>query len=263
MFCANLLRRVGVIPSTLHYIKRSAGHSKWQNIKHTKGLKDNQKAAMYLQKLRNIKIVLAGNGWNTDPNSSPSLARAIESARRANVPKDTIDNYLKKIKTVKEHPIEFRLRGPNECIVNITYVCSSVTENELRNQIKKILKKSVFQVTPGFSQAFEKKGVIIAKPPTKQATIDDAEEAAIVGGAEEVRPEEGEEQTYRFLTDPKGIVQMNKYLSENQWDILESEVEDLPTYFVELSDADIEEVKVILEKLQEFPEYLKCVDNIA
>ncbi|KAK3914690.1 putative transcriptional regulatory protein [Frankliniella fusca] len=261
MFCQILIRRSSVISSTWHHIKRSAGHSKWANIRHTKALKDGQKASLYLQKIQGIKVVLSANGWNTDPDKSPALAKAIDSAIKANVPKDTIENYLKRVKDHKEHAIEYRLRGPRDCILNITFTCTNVTENDLRSQIKKILKKSVLQSTHGFGQAFEKKGVIFAKPSSKESTMDDAEEAAIIGGAEEVRPEE--DQTYRFLTDPKTVWQVNKYLTENQWNVLECSVEDLPSYFVELSDEEMEEVKNVLEKLQEIPEYLKCADNIA
>lgn len=37
----------------------------------------------------------------------------------------------------------------------------------------------------------------MAKLIEKEATMDDAEEAAILSGAEEVRPEEGEKNVYR------------------------------------------------------------------
>lgn len=56
---------------------------------------------------------------------------------------------------------------------------------------------SVFQVTSGFQQAFEKKGIILAKHLEKEASVDDAEEAAILAGAEEVSPEEDGEHIYR------------------------------------------------------------------
>ena len=56
---------------------------------------------------------------------------------------------------------------------------------------------SSLTVTSGFQHAFERKGVILAKLSGRKATMDDAEEAAIISGAEEVRQEDDDQQVYR------------------------------------------------------------------
>lgn len=41
-------------------MKRFAGHSKWQNIRHTKAAKDDERAHNIARKLQDIRVVLAG-----------------------------------------------------------------------------------------------------------------------------------------------------------------------------------------------------------
>lgn len=48
------LRKISLI------IRRNAGHSKWQNIRHTKALKDGQRAAMYSRFGHRIKMCIQG-----------------------------------------------------------------------------------------------------------------------------------------------------------------------------------------------------------
>lgn len=43
-----------------HLLKRYAGHSKWQNIKHTKGEKDAQRADTFTKLGRYMKVAVAG-----------------------------------------------------------------------------------------------------------------------------------------------------------------------------------------------------------
>lgn len=48
------------IREVFHVIKRHAGHSKWQNIKHTKEEKDQQRARLFTQLCQRIKVAIQG-----------------------------------------------------------------------------------------------------------------------------------------------------------------------------------------------------------
>lgn len=41
-------------------LKRYAGHSKWQNIRHTKALKDTQRSQLYSQLGQRMKVAIQG-----------------------------------------------------------------------------------------------------------------------------------------------------------------------------------------------------------
>lgn len=265
MFSARVLNRIVGISSNLSLAKREAGHSKWANIRHIKAAKDGEKAALITRKLRDIRAALSATNWVTDVGKNPLLVKAIDGALRANVPKDTVDNFMKKAEKSKETPLEYRLRGPSDSIFIVTFSCSPITVSELRGAVKRILLKSngVLSITPGFQQAFEKKGVILAKLIEKKASMDDAEEAAILAGAEEVRPEDSEDNIFRFLSDAQDFYRVTKELKELSWEIIEASIEDLPTYLVDVSEEDKEELAKAIEKFQELPEFVKMADNVA
>ncbi len=71
-----------------------AGHSKWANIKHRKARQDARRGSAWSKCARAI-IVAAKNGGG-DPASNLTLRYAVEEAKAANMPKDTIANAIKK-----------------------------------------------------------------------------------------------------------------------------------------------------------------------
>lgn len=48
---------------TCYLQKRSAGHSKWQNIRHIKAAKDAERSKMFTVISRQIKVAVAGNDY--------------------------------------------------------------------------------------------------------------------------------------------------------------------------------------------------------
>src|SRR5690606_18403895 len=71
-----------------------AGHSKWSNIKHRKARVDALRGKAWSKCSRAI-IVAAKNG-GPDPAANLALRYAVEEAKAANMPKDTIERAIKK-----------------------------------------------------------------------------------------------------------------------------------------------------------------------
>lgn len=71
-----------------------AGHSKWANIKHRKGAQDKRRAKVFTRILR--EIMIAVKVGTPDPDSNPRLRLAIQNAKGANIPKDTIQRNIDK-----------------------------------------------------------------------------------------------------------------------------------------------------------------------
>lgn len=70
-----------------------AGHSKWKNIQRTKGANDLQRAKEFTKLVRAIEVA-AQTG--ADPKLNPTLADAIEKAKKQNLPKEKIENAINK-----------------------------------------------------------------------------------------------------------------------------------------------------------------------
>lgn len=70
-----------------------AGHSKWAQIKRHKGGEDAKRSKIFSKLSRLIATESKRVGGKTD---SPSLRAIIETAKKENMPKDTIERALKK-----------------------------------------------------------------------------------------------------------------------------------------------------------------------
>ena len=65
-----------------------AGHSKWANIKHRKGAQDAKRAKIFTRIIKELTVAAKEGG--PDADSNPRLRTAIQNAKGANMPKDTI-----------------------------------------------------------------------------------------------------------------------------------------------------------------------------
>ena len=71
-----------------------AGHSKWANIQHRKKAQDAKRGKIFTRLIREITVAARMGGG--DINANARLRAAIETAKAANMPNDTIDRAVKK-----------------------------------------------------------------------------------------------------------------------------------------------------------------------
>ena len=75
-----------------------AGHSKWNNIRHKKAAMDAKRSKMFTKLNRLIYSAVKTTGGNTDVQSNPKLANAIDTAKFWNFPKTKIDFAIKAVR---------------------------------------------------------------------------------------------------------------------------------------------------------------------
>ena len=71
-----------------------AGHSKWANIKHRKSAQDKKRGKIFTKLIR--EITSAARSGDPNPDMNPRLRLAVDKAKAASVPKDTIERALKR-----------------------------------------------------------------------------------------------------------------------------------------------------------------------
>ncbi len=69
-----------------------SGHSKWHNIKLRKGKADAQRGALFTKLSK--EVILAARAGSPDPDANYRLKMAVEKAREANMPMDTIKRAI-------------------------------------------------------------------------------------------------------------------------------------------------------------------------
>jgi len=152
-----------------------SGHNKWSKIKHKKGAEDAKRSKIFSRLSKQItnesKLV------NGDV-SSPSLATAIESAKKENMPKDTIERAVKKgtdAGTAAMDPVTYETYGPGGTAI----IIEALTDNKNRTaaEIRHTLSKLGLELAaPGAAAwAFTKQGGAWVANQTVDLTEKDGE----------------------------------------------------------------------------------------
>ncbi len=168
-----------------------AGHSKWNNIKHRKGLNDARRGKLWSKLARNL-IVAAKTGGG-DPAMNLALRYAIDKAKAANMPADTIDKAIKKgtgeLGAAEYHPAQYEGYGPG----GVAFIVEALTDNPHRTapEIKKIFERGGGNLGTAncVSWNFQTKGLFTVKQ--EDADEDRVMEAALDAGADDVVGDEG------------------------------------------------------------------------
>lgn len=163
-----------------------AGHSKWKNIQHRKGRQDARKAKFFTKAAKEIIIAAKSGG---DPSGNARLRAAIAAARAVNLPKDKIENAIKKgtgeIAGGDIMEVVYEGYGPS----GVALMIEVATDNKNRTvpEIRHLLAKHGGNLgeTGCVGWMFDKKGVIVfpkAQFPEEETIM----EIGLEAGADDV-----------------------------------------------------------------------------
>jgi YebC/PmpR family DNA-binding regulatory protein len=203
-----------------------------------------------------IAIRLGGG----DPDGNSRLRVAIQNAKGLNMPKDRIDAAIKRAtskdasnleEVVYEGKAPFGIGLLIECATdNPTRTVANVRMNFNRNG-------GELGKTGSLDYLFERKGVFRIK--NENINLEELEMELIDFGADEIESDEEEVVVYTAFTD---FGNMQKALEAKKVNIISSELERIPTSTVELTDEQIEEVMLLVEKLEEDDDVQKVYHNL-
>lgn len=156
-----------------------AGHSKWNNIKHKKGVADIKRGKIFSQISKEIRIAVK-EGKSGDPAANPRLRVQIDKARAANMPKENIqraiDRGLGKGKGGAIQEIVYEGYGPH----GVGVIVVAMTDNAQRTagEIRFIFSRSGGSLGgPGSAMfLFQRQGEEYM--PTMPLQIDDPQQQA-------------------------------------------------------------------------------------
>lgn len=115
-----------------------AGHSHWAGIKHKKEATDAKRGKVFSKLL---KLITAAAKSEPNPDFNPRLRTAIEKAREASVPADTIERAIKRSSELREEleELTFEAYGPGGAAILIEAV--SDNRNRTVQEIKLIINE--------------------------------------------------------------------------------------------------------------------------
>jgi len=176
-----------------------AGHSKWANIQHRKGRQDEKRQRIWTRVVREIMVAARTGGG--DPSANPRLRLAIEKAKAANMPADTVKRNIDKATGNLEGVTYEEIRYEGYGIGGAAIIVDTMTDNRVRTvaEVRHAFSKHGGNMGTEGSVAFQFKhcGQLIFAPGTSE---DKVMEVALEAGAEDVVTDE--EGAIEVLTAP-------------------------------------------------------------
>ena len=159
-------------------------------------------------KLAREVIVAARNG--ADPDMNPRLRLAVEQAKKASMPKDTLERAIKKgagllTESVTYELVTYEGFAPHQ--VPVIVECLTDNKNRTASAIRMLFRKGHLGSSGSVAWDFNYLGMIEAQPARPGV---DPEEAAIEAGAQDL--EAGEEGGTHFYTEPTDLDAVSKAL---------------------------------------------------
>ena len=157
----------------------------------------NAKGRIFTRLAREI-MVAARNG--ADPNMNARLRLAVEQAKKASMPKDTLERAIKKGAGLLDGPANYEkllYEGFAPHRVPVIVECLTDNTNRTASNIRVLFRKGQLGASGSVAWDFDYLGMIEATPQSADA---DPEVAAIEAGANDLEP--AEEGATLFLTAP-------------------------------------------------------------
>jgi YebC/PmpR family DNA-binding regulatory protein len=186
-----------------------SGHSKWSQIKRQKGVNDVKRGAVFTKMGREIAVAARAGG--ADPDGNFRLRLAIEKARQANMPLDTIKRAIDKATGGADgeqyEEIMYEGYGPG----GVAVIVQTATDNKNRTaaDVRSMFSKAGGQLAGSGAVAwqFEQRGIIAV--PIKGVDPDEVALIAIDAGASDV---ETTADPLEIYTEPSDLEHVRKAL---------------------------------------------------
>ncbi len=162
-----------------------AGHSKWANIQHRKGRQDEKRGKVWTRVIREIMVAARQGGG--DLSANPRLRLAVDKAKAANMPADTVKRNIDKATGNLEGVNYEEIRYEGYGIGGAAIIVDTMTDNRVRTvaEVRHIFSKHGGNMGTEGSVAFQFKhcGQILLAPGADEAKVMDI---ALENGADDV-----------------------------------------------------------------------------
>lgn len=207
-------------------------------------------------------ITVAAKEGGPDPDMNPKLRTAIQNAKADNMPKDNIEAAIKRAAgkdTADFTEVNYEGKGPHGVLVFVE--CATDNTTRTVGNVKYYFNKWGAGIVPTGSLEFmfERKAVF-------EITLSDAidleelELELIEVGLEEIDTDEDTAYLYGNYTD---FGSMSKKLEELKIEVKKANLKRFPTSPVEFTDEQLNDIEVLLAKIEEDDDIQAVFTNIA
>lgn len=237
-----------------------AGHSKWANIKRKKARVDAERGKAFTKISR--ELLVAAREGGPDPEENFRLRLAIDKARAANMPNDSVQRVIKRgageagAESLEE--ITYEGYGPG----GVAIMVSAMTDNRNRSasDIRHIFSKNGGNLgeTGCVAWMFQKKGLIVVNLDEIDMGEDEFVDLAIESGAEDY---ESDGTSIEVYTEPEDFEEVEKFFESEGVRFSTAEVTMLPQNTVKVTGKAAQQVLNLVESLEDLDDVQQVYAN--
>ncbi|NDC61600.1 MAG: YebC/PmpR family DNA-binding transcriptional regulator [Betaproteobacteria bacterium] len=237
-----------------------AGHSKWANIQHRKGRQDEKRGKVWTRVIREIMVAARLSGGDLATN--PRLRMAVEKAKAANMPADTIKRNIDKATGNLEGVQYEEIRYEGYGVGGVALMVNTMTDNKVRTvaEVRHALSKHGGNMGTEGSVSFQFKhcGQLILAPGTPE---DRVMEVVLDAGAEDVLVDD--DGTIEVLTEPTIFEAVKAALDLAGLPPGVAEVTYRAENTIELNEEDQGKMQKIIDALEDLDDVQEVYHNAA
>lgn len=237
-----------------------AGHSKWANIQHRKGRQDEKRGKIWTRVIREIMVAARQGGG--DLNANPRLRLAVDKAKAANMPADTIKRNIDKATGNLEGVNYEEIRYEGYGIGGAAIIVDTMTDNRVRTvaEVRHVFSKYGGNMGTEGSVAFQFKhcGQLILAPGTSEDKVMDV---ALEAGADDVLTDE--DGAIEVITMPSEFEKVKNALEAAGLKPEIAEVTMRPENTIELTGDDAARMQKLLDMLEDLDDVQDVFHNAS
>lgn len=237
-----------------------SGHSKWSTIKRKKAALDAKRGQLFTKLSREIAVAARKGGG--DPEVNFSLRLAIEKAKEANMPKDTIERSIKRgtgeLKGEELEEIIYEGYGPHGTALMLQVLTDN--RNRIVADIRRILTRHKGSLGESGCVAwlFEPKGLISIE--SNDMNPEELALLAIDAGADDVQIDD--DGFVQVFTKPDDFRWVKEALERQHMPLLSAETSMVPKTMMNLDEKATMQTMRLIEALESLDDVQQIYSNL-
>lgn len=207
-------------------------------------------------------IQAAAKEGGPDPEMNAKLRTAIQNAKAQNMPKDNIDNAIKRATGKDAEAFVENLyegKGPHGVLVMVECATDNVTRTTAN--IRSYFNKAGGAFVPSGSLEFMfNRKAVFEFEKTDEMDIEELELEFIDSGLEEIQENEGKLYCYAEYTE---FGNLSKAIENKGIEVLKASLQRIPASPVEFSEEQMIEIEKMLDKIEDDEDVQQVFTNIA
>jgi len=227
-----------------------SGHSHWAGIKYKKAAVDAKRGKIWSKVAR--MIIVAAKSGGGDPAANLALRYAIDKAKAANMPKDTIEKAIKKgtgeVGAANFEEVLYEGYAP----AGVAIMVEALTDNRNRTtpEIKRMFEKHGGSLGTGgcVNWMFSKKGLVTVS--SEEIDEEQLMEIALDAGADDMQ---NTGEVYEITCDPDAYEKLKETLKDKEIPTQVAEISMVPQSTIPINDERT--AKKIISLMEAFEDH--------